>query len=169
MSRAIANALDERWAAYLRLYGKKAIYSAFVRLSEIANCLQHGQIPLGLASKWSAALNEVTISPDAVQSIRCEARNKIERLQRIVGSSGILAYEEILFVITLRTELDMLLSYLEDRGIEDLPDASSLDDDVLAIARSLGSSSAYRSAQESARRNWGLPLRSKWLDGDTMP
>ena len=166
MSRDLASALQERWAEYLRFYREGAIYSAFVRLSEIANCLQHASVPSDLASRWANALGEVKIKPDDLRSISEEVRRKIERVRRMLGVSTGLIYEEFLFAITIRTELDLLAHYLAERGAACLADADSLDADLVAMAGSPRSSSAYRSAQASARQNWGLPLYSKWLGSD---
>lgn len=168
MSSNLAGEIQERWAAYLRFYREGAIYSAFVRLSEIANCLQHASVPSSVESRWTDALREVEVTSDDLRSIGEEVKQKIEAVRRMLDAGTDLIYEEVLLVITVRTELDLLLRYLTDRGAAELADTSSLDQALDAMAQAPGTSDVFRSAQASAKRNWGLPLHSKWLFSDTM-
>jgi hypothetical protein len=168
LGRDLANAIDGRWADYLRLCREGAIYSASVRLGEIANCLRFAQLASDLASKWSGALKRVTMSPDMIQAVREEARTKAERLGRMLHGDSSMTYEEMLLLITIRVELEMLFAFLAERRIGDLPDLSSLDADLSAAACSPKNAAAYVTAQESARKNWGLPLRSEWLGTDAI-
>jgi hypothetical protein len=168
VSRKLAGELQERWAAYLRFYGEGAIYSALVRLSEIANCLQYADIPSTLVSKWADTLRQVQVTPNDLRSIGEEIKQKVERVRRMLDAGTDLIYEEALLVITVRTELDLLLRYLADRGAAEPTDTSSIDQALDAIAQAPKSSAVFRSAQTTAKRNWGLPLHSKWLSDNTM-
>jgi len=168
MSNNLADELQERWEAYLRYYREGAIYSAFVRLSEIANWLKFVGVPSNLVSTWADTLRKVEVTSNDLQSIGEEVDQRIERIRRILDADTDLIYEEILLVITIRTELDLLSWYLADRGAEELADASSVDQALGAIAQAPKSSAVFRSAQASAKKNWGLPLHSKWLSNDTM-
>jgi hypothetical protein len=159
----LAKAIEERWADYLRLSREGAIYSASVRLAEIAHCLRFAHLAPELALKWSGILEAVVMSSDMIQSIRNEAQRRVERLNRMLGGGSPVAYEEMLLLVTIRVELEVLLAYLAERGVGDLSGVGSLDEDLSAAVRSPQNSVAYFSAQQSARKNWGLPLRSKWL------
>jgi hypothetical protein len=161
-------ALEERWTDYLRLREQDAHYAAFVRLGEIANCVRYADLSSQDRSKWANVLEQTDISPDVLGSIKVEARSKIERLWQIIGGGGVYVYEEAVLVITLRVQLGMLLDYLAQRGVVDFLDVKSVDEQLQALASAPENSSAFRSARQSARRNWGLPLRSRWLDTDGM-
>jgi hypothetical protein len=168
LSTDLASAIEERWADYLRLCREGASYSAGVRLGEIANCLRFAHLAPELASKWSRVLEGVTLSSDMLQSVRNEAARRIERLDRMLGGGSPVTYEEMLLLITMRVQLEVLLAYLAERGIGDLPDFGSLDEDFSAAVSSPKNSAAYLTAQQSARKNWGLPLRSKWLGSEAL-
>jgi hypothetical protein len=168
LRRNLIDKLNERWAAYRLFYREGAIYSAFVRLSEIANCLQHGNLPSTDKGRWADALRVVEATPNDLLSIGGEAKQQIERVRRMLGTGTDLIYEEALLIVTVRTELELVFKFLSDRGVSDLADASSLDHDLNEILRSPKSSAVFRSAQAAAKKNWGLPLHSRWLSSDAV-
>jgi hypothetical protein len=159
--------LEGRWAEYLRLFGAGAIYSAFVRLAEIANCVQHCRMTREVRSKWTSAVGEVVIAPGELHSIRVEAGRNLARARRMLNVAGEINYEEFVLVVTLLTELDLLSHYLTERGVIEFPSADLLHDEVLAILSSPRNRAAHRSAQVSARQNWGIPVHSRWLGTGT--
>lgn len=159
----LARAIEERWADYLLLCREGATYSAGIRLAEIAHCLRFAHLAPELALKWSGVLEAVVVSSDMIRSIRNEVQRNVERLNQMLVGSTPLIYEEMLLLITIRVELEVLMAHLTERGVSDLPDVGSLDEDLSATVRSPQNSGAYLAAQQSARKNWGLPLRSKWL------
>ena len=163
MSKRPSDALDERWAEHLRLRQQGASLAAFVRLGEILNCVLHGEVAAKLRVTWTDKLQQVDLPIAVVDDIKREGLQKIERIERIVGAGGPLVYEEALLVLTFRVELEMLVDYLSWRHVDGLPDTSSVDAKLLETAMAHENSSAYRSAQQAAQRNWGLPLHSKWL------
>lgn len=164
----LSAALEERWAEYLRLREQNAHFDAFVRLGAIANCTRYAQASSELRSKWSGILEQIDSSTDVLRSIKPEALEKIRRLERIVGIGSVLTYEEALLVIKSRVEIDMLISYLAERGVMEFVDFNSIDDQLQEAASSLENSPVFRSARQAAKRNWGLPLRSQWLGSDAM-
>jgi hypothetical protein len=84
----------------------------------------------------------------------------------MVSGASSLTYEEMVLVITMRVELEMMMTYFSERGTGELADVRALDEEIAGIARS--QKGIYLSAQESARKNWGLPLRAKWLRNEGM-
>ena len=134
----------------------------------IANCLGHAQVPPETRTRWTALLEEVSISHEALRSIQGEARKTIARIERIVGTGSQFVYEEVLLVITLRVELDLVSAYLAQRGLGALPDVDRRDEEITSVFSTSAHSSISRSAQQTARRNWGLPLHSKWLGNDSV-
>lgn len=166
MSRNVIDELESRWEAYLKFYREGAIYSAFVRLSEIANCLQHGDVSSNVIAKWSEALRRVEPTHDDLSTIGREARHQIARIRQMLNAGVDLTYEEVLLAITVRTELDLLSGFLGDRGVVIDAEVGSLDEDLDEVARARRSLVVFRSAQKAAKKNWGLPLRSKWLSSD---
>src|SRR5262245_58262833 len=121
----LAGAIEERWADYMRLDREGAVYSACVRLGEIANCLRFAQLSPELVSKWSDVLKHVAIPPVTIQCISDEVARTVQRLNRMLGGGSSVTYEEMLLIITIRVELEMLLAFLAERGFGGLPDVVS--------------------------------------------
>lgn len=166
MNADLDKVLAGRWTEYLRLASAGAIYAAVIRLAEIANCVRGAGIPPELVSKWISMVREVDIAPGELRSIRAEASQRAQRIRRLVDVGGNLNYEEILLVITLGTELDLLSHFLVERGDSDLLDVDHLEEALSATVSSPSNVSTFHSAQLSAKVNWGLPLRSRWLGND---
>jgi hypothetical protein len=168
VAKDLSQALEERWASYLRYYGAGETYSAFVCLAEIAHCLNYETLPQQPTQKWSAAIQNVSITDEDIRSIHTAVAQKIQQLQRIVSVGTRFIYEEALLVITIRVELELLSAFLEQRGIAVTMDVAAVDDDLQAIATSSGNAQDFRSAQNAAKQNWGIPLHTRWLEGPTV-
>lgn len=168
MPRSLPELLEERWAESLRLYREGAVYSAFARLGEIYDCLKHEILSEEHARKWSATIQNVLITDADLQSIRTEAVWHVERLRRVLGVGSKYTYEEILWAITIRVELELVSQLLAERGIDELARATSVDNDLLAVAMSPVNASAFRRAQAAAKKNWGIPVHSRWLEDGVL-
>lgn len=144
-----------------------AAYSALVRLGEIDNCLRYGDLPEPLVRKAHTAIHRAAISDEVLAKASAEAKGNLARLKQMLSVGTRFTYEELLLAITMRVELELLEDFLRGRGMAVEFDARSLDDDLLEVARYHQNSSAFRSAQIAAKRNWGLPLRSQWLEERT--
>ena len=140
------------------------MYSAAVRLAEVDNCVRNASPHDTVVEKWKQLIDQAGLTDDQLTVAYSEARTRIERLKRMVGVGSQFGYEELLLAVTDRTELDLLCHYLRAAGLVPGFDAGELDDDLMAIARSPQNSGSFKSAQAAARRNWGLPVRSRWLD-----
>ena len=163
MTATLESTLEAKWAEYLRLREQNTNYSAFVRLGEIANCVRCAQIPPPVKSKWVDVLEQVNVPADVLRSITSDAKKDLECIARILSVEGTLLYEETVLLITLRVQVEMLFAFLAERGFVDRPDTNRVDEQLRAVAWSPENRSAYRSGQQAARRNWGLPLQSEWL------
>jgi hypothetical protein len=152
----------DMWNEYSRLYAAGEVGSAFTRLGEIANYLEHAHLPERLTRKWYAALQDVPTTDDDIRIATAQAERRIERLQRLVSVGTKFLYEEVMLAITYRIELEMLGHFLEVRGIHGRLDTASIDENLLGLARSHGE--LFRKVQAVARRNWGIPLKSRWLE-----
>lgn len=157
------SALEGRWREYVRLYRGGALYSAFVRLAEIAHCLRHDALSPEVSDQWRAALDSLNVSGEEVRAVLHEAREEIKRLQRILSVGARYTYEELVLLITSRVELELLSDFLGERGFDRLEMPITLDNDLEAIASSASNAGGFGSAQAAARKSWGLPLRSRWL------
>jgi hypothetical protein len=168
LTKDLDQELKGRWEEYLRLFRAGAIYPAFVRLAEIANCVQHCGTTRDSVSKWTSVVRDVVITPNEMHAIRAAAEKNSARVKRILDGAEKINYEEFVLIITLLTELDLLRHYLVERGVTDFSSAVPLYEEMIAAASSPNNRSAHRSAQAAARQNWGIPVSSRWLGTVTI-
>ena len=164
MRHDLEKAVAARWDLYLRYKADGASYSALVRLGEIANALRHGLMSGALARKWRRTVGEVTISEAELAQAVAKAGQDAARLKHILSIGEKFIYEEQVLLLTLRIQLELFSDFLRERGMAVEFDPESADSKFREVARSRGNAHAFRSAQASAKRNWGLPLRSPWLE-----
>jgi predicted oxidoreductase len=168
VAKDLSQALEERWTDYLRFRQKGEIFSAFARLAEITHCLNYANLPQKLAQKWRATVQNVSITDGDIRSIRTTADQRIQRLQRIVSVGTRFIDEEALLLITIRIELELLSAFLVERGIALAMDIAAVDDDLRTIATLPDNAQDFRSAQNAAKQNWGIPLHTRWIESFTL-
>jgi hypothetical protein len=155
--------LEERWRKYEGHYREAAAFSAFVRLGEIANYLRHIEAPQPISSKWGAVIHGVSMTDHDICSVNAEAERRIGRMHRVLGVGSRFVYEELMLAITEATQLELLQQFLDARGIAHAWNAGSFDAELYEISTSIENAAAFRSAQIAAFRNWGIPLRCRWV------
>jgi hypothetical protein len=161
---AIEQLLAQRWARYEEYKGSGAAYSALVRLDEIINVLRHGGVSEPVARKWNVAARQVEVSDEMYRQTVTEAKQNISRVQRMLGVGTTFLYEELMLALTVRVELGLLCEFFIDRGIPLEFSADSFDEKLLEVSGRKENVVAFRSAQAAAKRNWGVPIRSPWVD-----
>lgn len=155
--------LQGRWAEYLHYLKAGAMYSAFVRLGEILNCLNHCRLPQGKVQEWRAMVLGTERTEEEIRSAQTEAKREAARMHDIMSVGSKFEYEELVLLITMRVELELLSEYLADRNVVAAVDGEALDRELGVIAKSAANAATFRSAQLAARTNWGIPLHSAWL------
>jgi hypothetical protein len=164
MADKLDQALTRRWADHRRFLVEGAMYSAAIKLAEMDNCLRNTRSDDAFVEKWKQLIDQAGLADDQLTMIYAEAQKRIGRLKRILGIGSQFSYEELLLAVTDRIELDLLQKYLHVRKLLPNFDTRELDEDLVAIANSRQNSGAFQSAQAAAKRNWGLPVKSRWLD-----
>ena len=165
MDDAIERLLAQRWTRYEEYKRSGAAYSALVRLGEIINVLRHGGISDPVGRKWNVAARQVEVSDEMYRQAVAEAKQNISRVERMLGIGTTFLYEELMLALTVRVELGLLCEFFIDRGIALEFSPGSFDEKLLEVSRRKENVVAFRSAQAAAKRNWGVPVQSPWLDG----
>lgn len=164
MNDRMDQALTELWAEYRNLCSAGAHHSAMVALGELENLLRHGKIPRPLDQKWRAKLDQEHIPTERLSLAATETKVDIARLRHVMSIGDEFIYEETMLLITLRVGVQLAMEFFASRGFDPEVDIHDVDDDLRRIARSGRNFNAYESARRKARKNWGLPIVSKWLD-----
>ncbi|WP_119389135.1 hypothetical protein [Taklimakanibacter lacteus] len=165
MTDRIGKALMENWADYLK-YSSAHVsdYQAICRLGEFVNLLHHDKIPQPLADKWRLALDSQKISAGSLSKAIAGMQKDVARLRHVMSIGDEFIFEETMLLITLRVNVQLAMEFFESRGVSVTVDLQDVDDSLRSIARSGQNFSAYESARRMARKNWGLPIVSRWLD-----
>jgi hypothetical protein len=164
MSAELERKLEARWDQYQHYLAGGASYSALVTLGEIANILRNGLISGAAAAKWRRTLDETSIPLDICAQAVAKAKSDIARLRRILSVGTKFLFEEDVLLVTMRVELEIFSDFMRERGTAIEFDLESVDCDLRHVARSRENAKEFRSAQAACGRNWGLPLRSAWLN-----
>jgi len=107
----------------------------------------------------------VEVSNEMYRQAVAEAKQNISRVERMLGIGTTFLYEELMLALTVRVELGLLCEFFIDRGIALEFSPGSFDEKLLEVSRRKENVVAFRSAQAAAKRNWGVPVQSPWLDG----
>ncbi|WP_028350377.1 hypothetical protein [Bradyrhizobium murdochi] len=164
MGDVTENLLQSRWSEYQRLLAVHASYAALVRLAEMDNVLSQEGATWPIPHKWVVIVQNETIPDELYRKALAEAEQNVSRLKRILGVGTNFTHEEMVLAITLRVELQLLAELLLKRrgAIEFAPDLA--DEDLREISRYSQNVSAFRAAKATAKRNWGIPIRSSWFE-----
>ena len=163
MASNLKHAIDRCWSEYQHLRGEGALYAAAVRVAEIADCLRvHGSNHED-AQGWLAKTESVQFSVNEIERACDEAVHRLQRLQQVVGTGSKFTYEELLFAITSRVQLELFVQFCMEHHIPCGLDPTVVDGELSALASSKQNATEFRRAQAAARKNWGMPLSSRWL------
>jgi hypothetical protein len=159
MSVELKQEIAHRWYEHQRLRKDGAIYSAILRLREIESCLEEP----AMLEDWRKVTRHVQLTDGEWQRALEEAQLQIERLQKMLGTGSRFSYEEILLAITTRVELELFASFCADRKAGVRINTDLLDEAMITLAKSRENAHLFRRAKAAALANWGLPLKSPWL------
>lgn len=164
MEDELEELLERRWPERPALRDGDAAYDSALRLAEIDNCLAHQRVAGPRRQAWSARVRAAWRELD-VDRVLEGAAAAVKRLRWIFGIGTEFVYEELMLAVTMRVQLDLLLAFLDRRDIEHglASEVEALDETLRAIAESKKHRGPFSSAQAAARRNWGLPLETRWL------
>lgn len=165
MNDRMDQALKECWAEYQSFTSSGTHYSAIVRLGEIENLLRHGKILRPLDRKWRSMLDQELISEERLSLAAKGAKADVARLRHVMSVDDKFIYEEAMLLITLRVMVQLAMEFFESRNYDLAVDTQDVDENLRRVARLAQNFTAYESARRKARKNWGLPIVSKWLDG----
>jgi len=94
-----------------------------------------------------------------------EAAGAVSRARKILSVGTKFEWEEIVLVLTIRTEVDAAASVLSAFGIHKSSlHLADFDDELREIARSKENARTFASALVSIRRNWSMPITNQWCE-----
>ncbi|MFZ5672629.1 MAG: hypothetical protein ACOZAM_06660 [Pseudomonadota bacterium] len=165
MNDRMNQALEECWSEYKNYISTGTYYSAIVRLGEVENLLRYGKVRRPLDRKWRSILDQELVSEDRLSLAADGVKADVVRLRHVMSVDDKFIYEEAMLLITLRVMVQLAMDFLESRYYDFAVDTQDVDENLRRVARLGQNFTAYESARRKARKNWGLPIVSEWLDG----
>jgi len=156
-------ALRDVWASYERFRSKGEAYSAITQLAGLENVVFFGTLEVSVRDRWRSRVVNEKLSPAEMEVALTSAKVTVERLKRILGVGGRFEYEELMLLLTLRIEVDLVNELLVRRTGVAAAETVTIDEDLVDLMQSTNHSSAFANAQAAARRNWGIPIATRWL------
>ncbi|MGH9874725.1 MAG: hypothetical protein ACRD9S_19905 [Pyrinomonadaceae bacterium] len=162
MQSNLAKELDERFRRYKELAAKGTWKSAVIALAEIFHCAS--KLPKAQGAEWVARVSDEQLSDDAMEQAEAGIKEKIQRLRRILSIGNRWTGEEILLVVQTRIEIELLTTYLSEKcPTKPSPSLDDIDEDIVALSKSKEHQYDFKWAVGMMKKNWGLPIDSRWL------
>lgn len=155
--------LDERFEWYLSLQQTGVHYSALKRIAEIFNCLP--KLAGEQQKRWIERVSREMLLHDVVKATEDGIENDAQRIRRILSFGTKWNSDELLLVVQLKIEIEMVIALLNhySQTVVSIASYKDIDEDIVEIANSKENARAFDMAVSLMRRNWGLPLSSRWL------
>lgn len=157
----LEDALENRLAEYKSLLRQGAHASAFTRLAEVLNVVEHSELPnrvrYGLIGRVEEAAKSI-----GRESVQSGFEADLARIRKICSVGSRFNEDEVLLLLTIRVQLQLageLYAHLgwSTEGLAD-PEIDSAMQDIMR-----SNEKSTQKALGLARKNWGLPLVTDWL------
>ena len=164
MNNNIKAIFQERYDEYLKFRDCGEFFGAISNLSEIHNCIIHGQLDYSLCREWKEKLEGIPLSEEIIRSVKASIDEKYLRIQRIMSIGDIFNDDEFLLILTFRVQIELVVDFLGGKKADiNGVDISRLDYEIEEIIESKKNRKAFNSALSQMRKNWGLPITNKWF------
>src|SRR5437867_4098194 len=150
-----------------RLYNERLrsggdCYGAFIRMVEIYSVLD--EIRNHSREKFKGLCLTIELSPEDRRTLRNEIQRNVDKILRILSIGKTWIFEEFVMVVTERIQIDLVLRYLKDLGLQlEFESYQSLDEALENAVKSPRNRRAYNQAIAACRMNWGLPIKHPLL------
>lgn len=157
--------LRQRVDEYFAFRDRGDAYAALLRLAELHHCRK--LLSVALVKELDSALTPSTLDPTLSESVVRRAKDQAARIERIVTVGSNFLDDEILLVMTLRVQLELLTTLLQDLYAIDLGiDFDQMDAWIREAFCRPRLGQKLQEVLAQMRRNWGLPIESHWLSSE---
>jgi hypothetical protein len=165
-NRVLEETFTGRFREYEYLWQAGEYYGAAKRLAELSHCVSG--LNADARNDWSERIKFFASSMLKERSWALEDGlvGDAERIRRILSIGSRWNGEEILLVLGMRIEIDLMLSFLREHrphhASPPLP-LEYIDERLIELGKSKEHGPHFRWAIEMMKKNWGLPIDSRWL------
>jgi hypothetical protein len=165
MSFNLERSFQEKFQEYKKLILIGEYYAAVSRLVQIFHCLNDADQEV--RDKWVKQLRSERLPDAALHAIKAEISKDVEYIKHVLSIGEEWNDDEILLVLQQRIFVDLFEDFLRQLyGIDLQLSVEQVDNMIESTAKTKQNKWAFESAIRLMRRNWGLPIKSKWLSDD---
>jgi hypothetical protein len=159
--------LNHRFSFYKDLLQAGEYHSALTYLAAISHCVP--KLDTAAQSKWVDFLRKEHPSEDAIRAAGIGIEKAAQIIRRILSIGTKWNDDEILLVLQKRIEIDLLLHFLNECCSRQLSiPLDDVDEAILHLANSKENKRDFKLVVNQIKKNWGLPIESKWLKEDLI-
>lgn len=163
MGYNLEEGLNDRFSEYLRLIPIAEPYLAIANLVQIHHCLS--AMDAHSRTKWDERLNQLQLTEEVLKAAELGVDRDVKYIERVLSIGTIWNDDEILLVLQQRIFVDLFLDFYRYRFNREIPlDLDRADRLIKSVARTPENKRSYEIAIRLMKKNWGLPIRSKWLN-----
>ena len=154
--------LSERFIEYQYFFSERAYYPALKRLAQIYHCLP--KMDKAERVKWEARLGEATVTREFIAAAKTGMAEELSQIRQILSVGSTWNDDEILLILTMRIQIDLALSFVAEHSLRKVTIVTDdIDESIKRIAVSKENARAFDMAVALIKKNWGLPITSRWL------
>jgi hypothetical protein len=158
----IEEKLQESFRFANELFKAGAYHSALNSLAEIFHCLPI--LDSSTRRRWENRLRSQKLSVETLNAGFVGIEEEVRIIRRILSIGTVWNGDEILLVLMKRIEIDLLLTFLtEFCSYHEAVSLDYIDERIKSIAETKENKHTFEEAKGLMRKNWGLPINSKWL------
>lgn len=163
MSIELEKKLNEKFQDYLHFLHGGSAYSAIQKLGEIFNCLP--MLSRSKQMEWIEQLRNERLSEATIDSVKSKIENDIKSIERIVSVGSKFIVEEFVLILTSRIQIELVLDLLQELGFDEIKvESDEIDDKITRISQVKENKEAFKDAISLLKKNWGVPITSKWFN-----
>ena len=163
MGKNFETVFDDRFKEYIELKEANEYYGAISILAQMLKSLPI--LSKSKQSEWARRLNSEPISEEIIEAVLVGINRDVNRLKRILSVGSRFNDDEIVLVLTLRYQIEVIMSFLfENCSLKTDISLDDIDSVIQSMARSNENKRAFGEAINQIKRNSRLPFDNKLLN-----
>jgi len=163
MSLDLEERLNEKYSEYVLFKRGGSQYRAVQLLGEIYNCVP--KLDKKKQVKWLKCVRKERLDKHSFQEIIAKLERDIREIKRLLSIFDVWIVEEIVFIMTLKIQVDLVIAVFEEVGYEEINiSLTNIDKKISQISRGETSKRPFAESIKLIRKNWGMPISNKWLN-----
>ena len=138
-------------------------YAALSRLAQIYHCIRDDNQEL--KAKWLSALFNEKLTEEALIAVKADLCKDLQQIKNVLSIGDTWDRDEVLQVLQQRVFIDLIDDFLQEvHQVKLYIQTDEVDALIKSTAKTRNNNQVFISAIKTMKKNWGLSIKSKWLD-----